>query len=609
MEFRILGPLELVEHGRSVELAGGRQRTLLALLLVHANEVVSSDRLIDGLWGEQPPATAAKVLQNAVSQLRRSLGDSLIVTRAPGYVLRIEPDAIDAGRFESLFEDGRLAVAAGDAAEAAQILRRALALWRGPPLDEFAYEPFAEAEVARLQELRLRALEERIEADLALGRHADLVGELERLVAEQPLRERPRGQLMLALYRSGRQAEALQAYQDGRRLLAEELGLEPGVALQQLEKQILTQDPVLEPPPTVPLPKEERRREAPTGTVPERPRRWFALVLGAALTAAALLAAFLLTRGDEPSAPTVLPNSLVKIDPESGKIVDVFRVGGEPFTPAIVDDYVFVSSEEDKILSRIDVRSREVDTVGGLPSPAGVAAGADGTLWVGSWEGNQVRQIDAADYQLVQLIRLSQGTGPWIVAVGGGSVWVSHNYPAGVSRFSARTGKLEERYLYPPTEAFRYSAEVAFGEGAAWGVANGNAGAELLRIDAVGGGSNLKEVGEAPFAVTLGFGAVWLSDLVEPPVANLEPEQGQIVRLDSETEKLEDVIPVGKRPAGVATGGGSVWVANGGERTISEIDPRTNQVVDTIPTRYYPHSLAYGHGFLWVSLNPEPFKF
>jgi predicted ATPase/DNA-binding SARP family transcriptional activator len=254
VEFRILGPLELVEDGRRVELSGGRQRTLLALLLLHANEVVSVDRLIDGLWGARPPATAAKVLQNAVSQLRRSLGDNLIVTRAPGYLLQVEPDAIDAGRFESLLEDGRSRLAAGHAAEASRILREGLALWRGRPLDGFAYEPFAEAEAARLEELRLRAVEERVDADLALGRHADLVGELERLVAEQPLRERSRAQLMLALYQSGRQTEALQAYQDGRRLLAEEVGLEPGHALQQLEKQILTRDPALDPPTLVPLP-------------------------------------------------------------------------------------------------------------------------------------------------------------------------------------------------------------------------------------------------------------------------------------------------------------------------------------------------------------------
>ena len=608
MEFRILGPLELVENGRPVEVAGGRQRTLLALLLVHANEVVSRDRLVDGLWGERPPATAAKVLQNAVAQLRRSLGDDVIVTRAPGYVLRVEPDAIDARRFEALLEDGRRTLAAGDAAEAARILREALALWRGRPLEEYAYEPFAEPEIARLEELRLRALEERMEADLALGRHADLVGELERLVAEHPLRERPRAQLMLGLYRSGRQAEALQAYQQGRRLLTEELGLEPGAALQRLEKQILTQDPALEPPPVVQLPPAERGREATAAPVSKRVRRRIALGLAAiALAAVALLPAVLLSRGDDP-APTVVPNSVIKIDPKTYEIVDVFRVGGGPSKPAIVGDYVFVSSDQDKVLSRIDVRSGEVDTFGGLAFPAGVAAGANGTLWVGSLRGNRVAQIDARRYDLLRLIEFPVGSAPWAVAVGGGSLWVSHNGPPAVSRFSARSGELQRRYLHPFLRGGGFSAEVAFGAGAAWTAANGGRSG-LLWVDAVGGGSETVEVGEIPYAVAVGLGGVWVADLVHEPAVNVTPEAGRVLRIDPETRKLQDVIPVGKRPSGVATGGGAVWVANGGETTISKIDPRTNEVVDRIPTRYYPESLVYGHGYLWVTLRSRPFTF
>jgi YVTN family beta-propeller protein len=609
VEFRILGPLELVVDGRPVELPGGRQRTLLALLVLHANEVVSSDRLMDGLWGEQPPATAAKVLQNAVSQVRRSLGNGLIVTRAPGYLLRVEPEAIDARRFESLLEEGRETLAAGEAAEAARIFRDALGLWRGPPLDDFAYEPFAQTEIARLEELRLRALEERIEADLALGRHADLVGELERLVADHPLRERPRGQLMLALYRSGRQAEALQAYQDGRRLLAEELGLEPGTALQQLEQQILTRDPALEAPPVVPPPRKERGREPAPGPAPPRSRRRLVVALAAiALTAAALLAVVLLRGGEDP-APTVVPNSVVKIDPKTQEIVGVFRVGREPYKPAVVGDYVFVSNAEDETLSRIDIRSGEVDTLGSLSSPAGLAGGADGTLWVGTFEGSQVRQIDADDYQLRQVIEFRETSRPWSVAVGAGSIWVSHNFPAAVSRFRAGTGKRQQRYLHRFTNAFQYSAEVAFGEGAAWTAVNGIGGSGVLRIDALGGGSQQIEVGEVPYSVTVGLGAVWVADLIEDPVEQFEPEAGKVLRLDPATGRLEDVIPVGKRPSGVATGDGSVWVANGGERTISRIDPQTNQVVDTIPTRYYPESVAYGHGFLRVSLRDRPFTF
>ena len=607
MEFRILGPLELVEDGRPVEIAGRRQRALLALLVVHANEVVSSDRLIDGLWGERSPATAAKVLQNAVSQLRRSLGDNLIVTRPPGYLLRVEPGAIDANRFESLLEEGRRVLAGGEAEEAAMILHEAIALWRGRALDEFAYEPFAEPEVARLEELRLRALEERVEADLALGRHADVVGELERLVAEHPLRERPRGQLMLALYRSHRQAEALRVYQEGRRLLAEELGLEPGSALQRLEQQILTQDPALEPPPVVPPPKDERRREAVTGTMPRRPRRRLALgVVAIALTAAALAVALLLASGKDPP-PTVVPNSLVKIDPETGEIVAVFRVGLGPSAPAIVGNYVFVSSDRET-LSRVDVSSGEIEPFGGITTrPAGVAAGADGTLWVGSSEGNKVWQIDAHDFELLRVVDVPEGTGPWAIAVGGGSVWVSQNLPPSVSRFSARTGKLQQRYVHPFGE---FAAEVAFGAGAAWAAANGSLGG-LLRIDALLGNAHPIEIGRVriPYAVTFGFGAVWVSDFVHAPSEGSEPERGKVLRVDPATGTVDGVIGVGKRPAGLTTGGGSVWVANAGERTISEIDPRTNTVVKTIDTRYFPYSLVYGHGFLWVSLYSEPFAF
>lgn len=232
MEFRILGPLEVVEGERTVDLAGAKHRALLAMLLLHANEVVSSERLIDALWEEEPPETARKALQVYVSQLRRALGKNRVQTRSPGYLVRVEDGELDLTRFERLAKEGNP--------------REALLLWRGPPLAEFAYVRFAQSEIARLEELRLTCLEARIEHDLAAGRHAELVGELEALVREHPHRERLRAQLMLGLYRSGRQAEALEAYQGGRRVLVEELGLEPGRPLRELEKAILRQDPALD---------------------------------------------------------------------------------------------------------------------------------------------------------------------------------------------------------------------------------------------------------------------------------------------------------------------------------------------------------------------------
>ncbi len=244
-DFRVLGPLEVLDSGRSIGLGGLRQRTLLVLLLLRANEAVSRDRLIDDLWGAEPPATAANSLAALVARLRRALPADLLLTTQGGYELTIEPEALDLHRFERLVEEGGRALAAAEPNRAAELLRSALSLWRGPALVDFAYEAFAQPVIVRLEELRLAALESRIDADLALGRHLDLVGELQGLLLEHPLRERLRGQLMLALYRSGRQAEALEAYRDGRQVFVEELGIEPGPALQELEGAILRQDPQL----------------------------------------------------------------------------------------------------------------------------------------------------------------------------------------------------------------------------------------------------------------------------------------------------------------------------------------------------------------------------
>jgi DNA-binding SARP family transcriptional activator len=247
VEFRILGPLEL--HGATgpIDLGGGKQRALLAILLLHANEVVDSARLIDGLWSDGAPADAPKALQIHVSRLRRALApEDVVQTRPGGYVVAADAESLDLPRFEQLVARGRSRLAASDAAAAREALVEALALWRGPPLAEFAAEPFARAEIARLDELHVGALEARVEADLALGAHTALVPDLEALVARYPLRERLREQLMLALYRAGRQAESLQAYRDARMTLVEELGIEPGRKLQELEQAILRQDPSLD---------------------------------------------------------------------------------------------------------------------------------------------------------------------------------------------------------------------------------------------------------------------------------------------------------------------------------------------------------------------------
>jgi DNA-binding SARP family transcriptional activator len=247
LEFRILGPLEVLVDDRPLALGGIRQRAVLVALLLEARRVVPADRLVSSLWGEQPPKTASTSLHNLVSQLRKQLGSDVLVTQAPGYMLRVPSDEIDAYRFERTLTDARRL----PPEERRERLEHALGLWRGPPLAEFAFEDFAQAEIRRLEELRLVALGERIEADLELGREGDVVAELEALVREHPLRETFRRQLMLALYRSGRQAEALEVYQDARARFVGELGIEPGPELRQLQAEILRHDAVLASPSSI----------------------------------------------------------------------------------------------------------------------------------------------------------------------------------------------------------------------------------------------------------------------------------------------------------------------------------------------------------------------
>jgi DNA-binding SARP family transcriptional activator len=241
MEFRILGGFEVWDGARQVDLRGAKRRALLAFLVLHANEVVGKDRLIDELWGESAPPAAAAALHNHISRLRKVLGPESLATRAWGYVLRVDPESIDLQKFERLVADAE----ALPANERSAKLAEALALWRGPALADLSFEPALRSDLARLEELQLAVLEARIDADLEVGRHGQVIGELEALIAQHPLRERLRGQLILALYRDGRQAEALEVYRETRRLLADELGLEPSPALRELERAILRQDPAL----------------------------------------------------------------------------------------------------------------------------------------------------------------------------------------------------------------------------------------------------------------------------------------------------------------------------------------------------------------------------
>ncbi len=391
MEYRILGPLEVVDGGRELSLGGARQRALLAVLLLHANEAVSTDRLVEELWGASPPESGPKALQVAVSQLRKTLQpvagvDGRIVTRAPGYVLRVEEGELDRDRFEALVEQAR---GESDAAARAAKLRQALALWRGEPLADLAYEAFAQPAIAHLEAERLAALEQRVDADLEAGRDADLVGELEALVARYPLRERLRGQLMLALYRSGRQADALDVYQDTRRTLVDELGVEPGPELQQLQKAVLDHDPALGGVRT-------RRMHSAPEEAPARGRRAGLLAVLGLLVLAAVVAAFLLTRGDDSRPVVVPPDAVAVIDPGSNEVVDAISVGNSPGPIAVWDKWAWVVNRNDATVSGIDLTDRDVWTTSGTNggnSPSIAIQGDGSAVWLGTVESTEIEAV------------------------------------------------------------------------------------------------------------------------------------------------------------------------------------------------------------------------
>jgi DNA-binding SARP family transcriptional activator len=244
MEFGLLGPLEASDDGDVLPLGGPKQRTLLAHLVLHVNGVVTTERLIDSIWGDEPPETARNTLQTYIRHLRRIVGADRIHHRSAGYVLEARPDEVDLLRFVALVEEAKR-LSSSDLPGAGSTLRDALGLWRGPALDDLAEQPSLHADIARLEELRMAVTEDRIDADLRLGAHRELVPELEVLVGEHPFRERLWGQLMVALYRSGRQGDALEAFQRARGILAEELGIDPSPDLQRLQDQILQQDAAL----------------------------------------------------------------------------------------------------------------------------------------------------------------------------------------------------------------------------------------------------------------------------------------------------------------------------------------------------------------------------
>jgi len=594
MEFRILGPLEVSADGRQVALGGVKQRAVLAILLLHRNEVVSTERLIDELWGERPPATAAKTIQVYVSQLRKALGDrgargeaeSVLVTKAPGYMLVVKPGELDADQFSRCVEEGRRALAATNPRAAARKLLDGLALWRGPALADFALDSFAQNETARLEETRVSALEERIEADLALGRHAELVGELESLVAAHPLRERLRGQLMLALYRSGRQAEALDAYRDARRTLVDQLGLEPGPALQQLERAILAHDAALAPPPPV---EEEDGADHDRGVGrgsgrTSSSRRRLAVLAGVLLlVAGAIAAGVVLATGEGPAQPRpVGVNTLARIDASSGRLRGSVPVGVRPVAIAVGEGSLWVTNFDEQTVSRVDPRThKEVTRVPAGGAPTGIAVGA-GSVWVTHGFAGTLSQIDPGVNRITATTQVGSSVAD--VAIAGNTVWILRKIDGAVLRIDPDTGNVVGTIVLGgnPTSLAADSRSL-------W-VADGRT---VVKIDVatnrIAARIALRYVATK---VAVGGGSVWVS-------ANLA---NVVMRIDPATESTAVEIPVAEGPDGLAADRNAVWVANDLAGLVSRIGPSTNRVEETIPVGKQPGGVALSDGSVWVTV-------
>jgi YVTN family beta-propeller protein len=576
MEFRILGSLQVLSGERLIPLGAAQQREVLAILLLHRGEVVSVDRVVDELWGERPPERATKTVQVYVSRLRKALGDGVLVTRDGGYALELNGDSLDADRFRRLASNGREALDNGDPRAARETLTMALDLWRGPALADLAYEPFAQNEVARLEELRLVALEDRADADLALGHHAGLASELEALVREHPTRERLREGLMLALYRSGRQVEALGSYRDGQRMLDEELGLEPGPRLQQLERSILTHDPAIEAPP------------APGALAVLRHRRRGAalIALGGALLLAVAIAAVLVRTGSD--RPTTLRQDAVGlIDPDSGELREQFAVGRGPNAAAVGAGSVWVANQRAGTVSRVDADTRQIATIDVGADPSALAFGG-GSLWVVGAERRGVSQIDPGTNRVLRAIEVSNT--PSGVAVGFGAVWITSAVDGNVTRIPLTQGRQLKAIAVGTSPT-----AIAVGAGALW-VAS-ETGGSVVRIDPESGRVvNAINVGNGPAAVAFGEGAVW--------VANRH--DGTVSRIDPRTDAVTDTLPVGTEPTAIASGEGAVWIANAGDGTLARIDPGTRQVTKTIEVGGSPSALAVADGSVWTTALASP---
>jgi DNA-binding SARP family transcriptional activator len=626
VEFHILGPLEVAADGTPIELGPAKERALLGVLLLRANTVVSNDELVEEIWGDRPPQSAAKLVQVHVSRLRKALaaanGELALRTKAPGYALMVKPEQLDAKQFTVLLGAARALVEAGQPGRAADAYAEALGLWRGPVLADLALEGDARVEAGRLEALRLAAAGERIDCELACRRHAQVIPELEALTAQHPLDERWWSRLMLALYRAGRQSEALNAYQQARKRLVDQLGLEPGAELEQLEKAILNHDPALDLEAGRPQPIREPSASARAGKLT---RRRFAGA-GVAVAVAVAVAAYTVPRASEPAAVSAIESdSIALVDPAKNRLVDAVPLRTKPAAIGYGAGGLWVVTERDGTLLRIDPRAREVTKTIGLGKPAIALAISGRNVWVLAERGKTLFQFNGDTGDRIRTLALG-GTihaGPYrgqplaplestiaypsALAAGAGAAWVGFGSGV-VLRVDAQTGAVEQ----VPAGSAR---GVAFGAGAIWSLSSHSRSVSGVGVrdlpDAVWriapdtrsvtkvlSASDVIEGGIGD-ALTVGAGGVWAVN------ANYR----NVLKIDTRTYRVDAVRHLRQRhrPIGMAIGAGGVWAATD-DATILRIDPETAAVMRTIPLGRSPRTvlplgMATGAGILWVAVH------
>jgi DNA-binding SARP family transcriptional activator len=570
-----------------VALGGARRRAVLAMLALEPGSVISTGQLIEGVWDE-PPETATTALQGHISQLRRVLGEDAILTRSPGYLLAADPEAVDVVRCRSALEDARRALAAGEADAAAAVLEEASALWRGEPLADLVDAPFARDALPALEELRIALAEERQEAELARGRHAAAIAPLRELVAHEPLRERPRAQLMLALYRSGREAESLEVYESGRRVLSDELGIEPSERLRRLHSAILRQDP------EIGLREVALRRPATT----HRRRTWPWLAGAAGVSAVVAAIALVASGGNQPAKARPVANGLVRIG-SGGRPAASAQLDGTPSNVAAVGGTAWVLDADGQTITQIGTGGRQNRTFGTGATPTDAVASRDG-LWVAQghagstqFAGAQttsVAHVDPRTGAVLRTVALPVAAGPISIAqhdriaASAHAIWV-----VGHDGALIRIDPLSHRV----TRVLPLGATaVAADADAAWALTRDGSLVRIAeRSGAVGVPIDLGDSGASSLAV--GGGAVWVVDSAA----------GVLERVDPRGAGRGAPIEVGAGAGPVAYGSGIVWVAQPGRGTVLRVDANEGRVAGEVAVGGTPRDIATDGSAVWVSVT------